>query len=243
MIARASVAAAVLLACASLAVAGSASAASSSEPGPVLARSYEIRFRPLADAADLVSTVLSPDGSVTLRPKLRMLVVQDHAQVLDRVGSLLQSFDLPPRSVEVTLGLFLGVDRREAEAGREAAPSPSRDVRGVTESLSDFTRWTSYESLGSRSVVGAEGSRVVSDLGDDYRVEFDLEGADPANKVIRFRNVSLLHVIRTAGGEERTQVVYTVDVVVNADQMKIVGIAKGPESKKALFLSLKARLR
>ena len=103
---------------------------------PTSARAFELKFKSLADAAELVSPLLSPDGSVTLQPRLKTLVVQDHVAVLDQIRDLLASFDTPPRSVEVTLTLFIGTDRREQEAGRNVPPSSfTRDVRGVAEPL------------------------------------------------------------------------------------------------------------
>jgi hypothetical protein len=134
----------------------------------VTARAFPVRFRPLADAADVVAPLLSADGTVTLRPRLRMLVVQDREEVLDRVEALLLSFDLPPRNVEVTLSLFLGTDR--LTAGRQrGGPGPefSKEVRGVIETLGDVTKWIAYEPLGSRSVTGTEGATVTAELSHD----------------------------------------------------------------------------
>ena len=85
---------------------------------PMSARAFEVRFKTLADAAELVSPILSPQGTVTLQPRLKTLTVQDRSSVLDRVTSLLRSFDVAPRNVEIAMSLFLGTDRREQEAGR-----------------------------------------------------------------------------------------------------------------------------
>lgn len=227
-----------------------APAAAAGPPTPaaqdtVSARAYPVRFRPLSDAADLVGTVLSPDGSMTLQPKLKTLIVQDHPQVLERVASLLQSFDLPPRNVEVTLSLFLGTDRREGEAGRQTVSgTPSREVRGVTETLGDVTKWSAYEPLGSRSVIGIEGSPITASLSGDYRVLLEVESVQEARGelVVKFRRCTLQKVIRGEGGE-RTEDLVTTAIVIPAGRLLVVGAAKGPDSKKALFLTLQARPR
>ncbi len=238
---------AALLAAVLLAWTGGVAAESGSATpsGPILARAYPVRFHPLADAAEVVSSVLSRDGSLTLKPKLKMLVVQDHASVLERVASLLQSFDLPPRNVEVTLALFLGTDRRDEEAGRQAPPPgpPSREVRGVTETLADVTKWNAYESLGSRSVVGTEGAVVTADLSDDYRVVFEVESVTEKPDTIKFRSVRLERIRRGPDGSVQVQNLLTTANTLEAGKMWIVGAAQSPESKKALFLSLQAKPR
>jgi hypothetical protein len=211
---------------------------------PIVARAYEVRFRPLKDAADLLGSVLSADGSLTLQPKLRTIVVQDRAAVLDRVASLLQSFDLPPRNVEVTLSLFLGTDRRDEEAGRQARPlGLSREVRGVTETLGDVTKWNAYEPLGSRSVIGAEGAPVTANLSDDYRVTFEVESVTEPQGVITLRKVSLKRVSRGPDGAERVEDLVTTSIVIPSGRLLVVGAAKSPDSRKALFLTLQARPR
>jgi hypothetical protein len=210
----------------------------------VLARAYEIRFRPLKDAADLVGSVLSPEGSVTLQPRLRTLVVQDRKSVLDRIASLLGSFDLPPRNVEVTLSLFLGTDRREEEAGRQSrAEGLTREVRGVTETLGDVTKWNAYEPLGSRSVIGAEGATVTANLSEDYRVTFEVESVTEPQGVVRFRSVSLKRVGRRPDGSEKVEDLVTTAIVIPSGRLLVVGAAKSPDSRKALFLTLQARPR
>ena len=125
---------------------------------PVSARAYEVKFKSLADAAELVSPLLSPEGTLTLQPRLKAITVQDHVSVLGRVAALLGSFDVAPRNVEIALSLFLGTDKRAQEAGRSVPPSAmTRDVRGIAETLGDFTKWNAYEPLGGRTVTGAEG--------------------------------------------------------------------------------------
>jgi hypothetical protein len=212
--------------------------------GPVLARAYEVRFRALNDAADLMASVLSPEGTLTLQPRLRTIVVQDHAAVLDRVKSLLESFDLPPRNAEVTLSLFLGTDRRDEEAGRPSQrESLSREVRGVTETLGDVTKWNAFELLGSRSVVGAEGASVTVNLSDDYRVTFEVASVTEPQGVITFRKVSLKRVGRGADGVEWVEDVVTTSIVIPKGRQQVIGAAKSPDSRKALFLALQARPR
>jgi len=209
---------------------------------PISARAYQVRFKSLADAAELVSSVLSPQGTVTLQPRLKTLTVQDHASVLDRVGPLLQSFDTAPRNVEIALSLFLGTDRREQEAGRVIPPSAvTREVRGIAETLGDFTKWNAYESLGGRAVTGAEGGRVVVNLSDEYRVGYVVETV--RDQSVKLSDFVLQRITHGADGKEITQDVYSAEVVLPVGRMLMIGAAQNPASKRALFLTLQARPR
>ncbi len=234
---------------ASLAVALGAAAFVHAADGPegrVTARSYEIRYKPLPDAAALVSEVLSPRGTVSFRPQLRRLVVQDVPEVLDRVQDLLDGYDVPPRNVEVTVSLFLGSDVRDDEAGRHApASSITREVRGIRETLADFTRWAAFDPLGSRSVSCVEGATVTTGLSDDYQVVFvvDAVRTQQGRERIEFGRFTLQRRIRTADGGERIEDLLSSKIILPAGQQLLVGAAKRPESKRALFVLLRAEPR
>jgi len=220
--------------------AGAADAPAAADP--VSARAYEVKFKSLADAAELVSPLLTPQGSVTLQPRLKTLMIQDRVSVLDRVASLLQSFDVAPRNVEIAMSLFLGTDRREQEAGRIIPPSSmTKDVRGIAETLGDFTKWNAYEPLGGRAVTGVEGGRVIVNLSDEYRVTYDIDTV--RDQSVKLTNFVLQRVTRGADGKEKVQDVYSAAVVLPVGRMLMLGAAQNPESKRALFLTLQARPR
>jgi hypothetical protein len=221
---------------AALWIAGTARVAAQAE-GPVSARAFEVRYRSLSEAADVVGEVLSAEGSLVLKPKLNVLVVEDHAAVLERVETLLASFDLAPRGVEVTLSLFLGTKRREQE---QTDPAP----RGIIELPPlQFTDWKYYESLGSRSVRGMEGDRVVAQLSEDYQVIFVVEFVDERQGVVKFANISLQRLERDAQGEPAVRSLYSMGIAVPTDRQHILGAATDPGADRALFLALRARPR
>jgi len=210
---------------------------------PLSARAYVVRYRAVADAAELVGALLSPEGELTLKPGLNTLVVEDHVSVLDRVASMLASYDLPPRRVEVTVNLFLG--RREEDATRARGPGAagfSREVRGVIETLGDFTRWTSYEPLGSRSVVGVEGDELVASISPEYVVTFTVESVHSSG-AIKFKRFSLQRVERAEDGTEKLEDLYTAGMVVDAGDLTLLVAASGPDADRALFLALQAEPR
>lgn len=212
---------------------------------PFMARAYQVRHRPLVDAYEVVDAVLSPEGTATLRPRLNLLVVQDRRSVLDRIETLLQSFDLPPQSVDVTLTLFLGTDAFAAQ-GRKKPPGGagmSTEVRGVIDTLGDVTKWVAYEPLGSRSITGVEGDSVTATLSDDYRVVFKVQSVDESGGVVRFERVSLQRLDLDDEGNQRVRDVYTAGMSLTAGRVHVVGAARQPGSDRALFLIVQVQSR
>lgn len=220
------------------------SLAGAAEAAPTIdARSFQVSHRPLADAVDLVSAILSEHGSVSIQPRLKRIVVQDAPEILDRVGALLADFDVPPRNVEVAVSLFLGTDRRRDEAGRLArSPEIAAETRGIRETLSDFTKWTEFSPLGSRTITCVEGYPATIYLADDYRVEFEIESVHGDDRVL-FRRFTLLRVARTTDGGERAVKHYDAAIQMPVGQELLVGAASGPDASAALFLKLLVRVR
>jgi hypothetical protein len=219
-------------------------AAQSEDRDPVTARAFEIQYQPLADAYDLIDPLLSDDGEVTMRPRLSTLVVEDRRSVLAKVADLLRNWDTPPRNVEITLSLFLGVDRRgEDPDAPRADHGLSQEIRGVLDKLSDFTKWTNYERLGSRSVTGTEGDTIVTNLSDEYRVVFVVESVHKTHGAVKFERLQLQRISVDEEGAESVEELYTAGMVLPPGQLKLVGAASGPNSERALFLALQTRPR
>jgi hypothetical protein len=229
---------------AALVILVAAGGAASAADDPLLARAFEVRYRPLADAAELVGPLLSPEGKLEMVPRLRSLVVEDRQPVLLKVAALLSSYDLPPQNVEVTFSLFLGTDRRdEPPRGASADAGLSQEVRGVLETLSDVTKWSSYETLGSRAVTGSEGDEVIAALSEDYRVVFAVESVHEGSGVIRFKQLSLQHTRRQPDGTLSIAELYSASLGVSVGKLTVVGAASDPGSDRALFLTFQARPR
>ena len=214
-------------------------------PGdPLLARAFEVHYHPLADAAELVEPLLSESGVITLRKRLSTLVIEDYPSILDRVESLLEGWDLPPRNVEITLTLFWGTDRRgEDPQAPQADHGLSTEVRGVMEKLSNFVKWTTYDPLGSRSVFGTAGDTVVANLTDEFRVVMVLTSVHRTHGTVKFEKLELQRITLADDGTEDVESLYTAGVVIPPDRLTVVGAARDPKSNRALFLALQTQLR
>ena len=92
-------------------------------------------------------------------------------------------------------------------------------------------------------MIGAEGAPVTANLSDQYRVTFEVESVSERPEVVKFRSVALKRVSRTADGSEKVEDLVTTSIVIQSGRLLVVGAAKSPDSRKALFLTLQARPR
>lgn len=234
---RSSVGAIALL---TLLVAGRPVAAQEADD-PILTRHFSVEFKALTDVAELIDPLLTSEGSVILRPRMGSLIVEDRASVLQRIGQLLQSFDVPPRSVAITFILFLGRDIRENTARPVSTASVfSAEVHAVIDALGDVTKWTSYEPLGSRAVRGEEGSRTFADLSSEYRVSFEIDAVTrrAGNEVVKFSRIVLQRVGHDTQGNETLDDLYATAGTLKTGMLHVAGAASGPDADRALFLTM-----
>ena len=111
------------------------------------------------------------------------------------------------------------------------------------ETVADFTKWTSYEPLGSRSVSGVEGEAVTAAISAEYLVAFVVESVHDATGKVKFERVSLRRIERREDGSETVRDLYTAGMVVDSGSLQLLVAASGPDSERALFLALQAQAR
>jgi hypothetical protein len=208
------------------------------EVGPLETRVFNIRFKDVDDVYVLISPYLGPLGSIKVQPRQRTLSVLDAPAHLDRIAAIVAAYDVPPRSVEVSVQLIL------ASAGGgspEPAPPP---IRGVIDKLNALsTRWSDYRLVGNAKVLGVEGETSKLRVGDDYRVDFRIDEVSDETRVIRFKPFELQRRELSVEGNERyTSILNTVLNLRDAQQF-IVGASKIERSNRALFMTITASLQ
>lgn len=201
------------------------------------ARVFTIRYRPVSEGALLVDQLLGPCGSYKVPKSLRLLSVEDEPNRLARIAEALASWDLPPRTVEITVSLIL--------ASRDPAPPGglAQEIRGVSETLSQVTRWTSFNRLGSVTLRVAEGGEAEAELGDGYSVAFRLATVDKERQVVQLEPFDLK---KSPGNRETGAALGGARVVLGGltinlpeGKLNLVG-APGRQQDRALFLALRA---
>jgi hypothetical protein len=210
------------------------------ESDPLQSRVFRVNHRSVSDAAEVVSAILSDDGEIEMkfRRNENILLVTDHVSVLDRVGPLLDSYDTPPRSVDVAVSIIVGTktEPETGEAGRLLGGSMYSELRGIVQTLQDFTEWKNYDPVGGGSARGIEGSSMTIDIEGAYRVTFDVGAVDDDN--VMFERVRLERLERDEDGDERVRTLYNAEAKVLPGRTLILGASQGPDSEEALFLAL-----
>ncbi len=203
----------------------------------VAARTFTIRHKNINDVYLLISQRLGPDGSIQSHPRQKTLTVYDRPEILERVAALIAAYDLPPRTVEVSVQLIL------ASTGGGSTPAPP-PIRGVIEKLNALsTRWNDYRLLGSARVLGTEGENARLRIGDDYQVDFRIDQVAEDTRVVRFKPFELQKRELSVEGNERYNPVLSTVLNLRDSQLFIVGASKMETSNRALFMTITASVQ
>jgi len=155
---------------------------------------YTLRHQTAGDALGLVQPLLSPRGTVELRPAANTLVLRDSAVALARIVPVLVAFDHPSRPIDVELWMVRG----SGKSGSSAQPSRSNVPPDLLRALSEHLPYEQYGLLGSSKVRGAEGEKVTFQVAGNYAVRFRL-GTVVADQRLRLNNFEVL--LMPDGGE------------------------------------------
>jgi type II/III secretion system protein len=199
---------------------------------------FTVRFKDVNDVYLLIEPLLSQRGSVQMQPRLRTLAVTDDEETLKKIEAMIQSYDLPPKSVSVALQLIL------ATAAEKPPETISPRIRGVIQKLNEIsTKWSDYRLLGSTTVPCSEGEKASAELGEDYRISFAVDYASDAQKLVRFKRLVLDRRDRSRDAES-SEATYTrvLDTTLNLkeDKLYIFGASKMEGSSRALFMTISA---
>lgn len=199
---------------------------------------FTIKFKDVEDAVTLISPLLSDFGSLTVQPKLKTITVEDFPINLNKIGEAIKGYDLPPKNVEVIINLIMASEKGEKHG------SIAKEIRGVSETLSDFTKWTDYERIGSVVMTSVEGGESASTIGEQYRVKFTIEYVNEIRRVIKFSQFSLeKRTLKEEGDRYHSLWKWETGPNLVDGKLLVVGSAKQPGSKKALFLTIQANIK
>lgn len=199
---------------------------------------YTIKFKDVEDVVMLISPLLSDFGSLIVQPKLKTITAQDFPIHLKKIGEAIKGYDLPPKNVEVIIHLIMASEKGQRHG------SIAKEIRGVSETLSDFTKWTNYERIGSVVMTSVEGGESASTIGEQYRVKFIIEYVNESRCIIKFSQFSLEKRSMSKDVEKYNPLwVWETGPNLVDGKLLVVGAAKQPGSKKALFLTIQANIK
>ncbi len=206
-------------------------------PGTAVERRvFPVRFHSMAEAALLLDQLVGPCGAYRVSKPLRVVTVDDTPENLERIRQALASWDVPPRSVEITVSLVLATMDPPAGGG------VLEEIRGVSRTLAEVMRWSHFERLGSVTVRVAEGGRAEALLGDDWQVVFRVAAVDPDQGVIRLEPFELFRLPASreaAAGLAAPRRVLGWTLNLPEGRMNLVG-APSRGRDRALFVAIEA---
>jgi len=135
--------------------------------GPV-SRVFALRHQPAREAVAVVEPLLSPEGSVLVRPGDNSLTVLDDAATMARVAEALGRYDVAPTSYRIRVRLL------RASTRPSSADAVKVDLPGLPSGLLPYT---SYHEVGSFETVTTEGGFVSASAGEPYVVSFGVRKA------------------------------------------------------------------
>lgn len=210
----------------------------SSRSAPLEVRVFTIHYRPVDDAALLVADFLGPRGSYRIQPALKAVTVEDEGERLEQIARVLAAFDVAPPSVVFTVHLI-----RASEQG-ESPESFSGEIRGVTESLRDLTRWTQFRRIGTVSLECPEGSTAEAGFPPSrYRMELGVDLVQRRPGRVRVAPFRLLEEDRNDGGEKVLAKIFGFSRMNLRDgRMLTLAATSNERSAEALFVAIQARI-
>lgn len=188
-------------------------------------RSFKLQHKAPERAAAIIEPLMSSDGTVSLQPSTRTIVVTDRPDNLRSIMAALDQFDTPPQQFSIVIKLV--------SASRAQNPSPvAPDLRDVAGKLGGVLRFNSFEKLGELRVGALEGAPVVGqELSPIYRADFRVGEFDPASNTIRIEDFQL----RKSSDGQLSQVMKTT-LNLKVGQTVVLGAARDPQSQKALMI-------
>jgi hypothetical protein len=141
-------------------------------PGELVVHVYTLRHQTAGNALGLVQPLLSPRGTVELRPAANTLVLRDTPEALSRLLPVLVSFDHPSRPVDVELWMVRASGK--APVSPPLPPKHSNVPPDLLRALAEHLPYEQYGLLGSSKVRGVEGEKMTFQVAGNYAVRFRL---------------------------------------------------------------------
>jgi len=189
-------------------------------------RTFTFRYKDADKAAGIIKPFLSPEGTMSIQPGTKSLVVTDRAENFKALAKAIADFDVPPQSFRLSVRLVSA-----ARVAGETA-KPSDELRDVAPKLA-MLRYNSLESAGQAEFEGKEGDPGIVEMTTGFRADFKLGEYDPASDSIK---VSDFHLSRLQK-DQLTSLLKT-SLNLRLGQTYIVGATRAPESQRALMIVL-----
>jgi hypothetical protein len=204
-------------------------------------RVFTLEHASVSEVSAAVQPLLSEEGSMTLRPKLSRIIVQDQPEVIDRVTALIEELDHLPGSYSVRFDLL--------ESG-EPKPYGTSDQVKVEDRLQKMFNAAAFYRLGRSTIEGVSGSPAVAELGSSFQVSFLAQVAEPTASSpwgarepgtrLHLRQLVLERKQVAADGTVVTDELLRTNVQLSSKQTVYIGAGNSEDSEAVLVLIVRA---
>jgi hypothetical protein len=206
-----------------------------------VSRVFRLEHASVSEASAAIQPMLSEDGSLTLQPKLSRIVVQDQAEIIDRVTEMIAQLDHVPGAFTIQIHLL---------KGGKAIPYGTVDEVPVEERLRKMFKVEAFHRLGISTIEGVLGSPTRAELGSSFQVSFLAQlpeypestpwgVPDPGNR-LQLRQLVLERKEVAADGTMTTDELLRTNVLLSPKQTVYIGAGNSEESEDVLVLIVHA---
>ena len=190
-------------------------------------RTFTFKYKDADRAAAVVKPLLSSEGTISIQPGTKSVVVTDRADNLKSVARAIADFDVPPQTFHLSVRLV-------SAARAEASKVPS-ELKDVAPKLA-YMRYNSLESEGQADFEGKEGDPGILDMATGYRAEFKFGEYDPASDSVKVNELKLARLQK----DQLAPVLKPISLNLRLGQTYVVGATRSAESQRALIVVIVA---
>jgi type II secretory pathway component HofQ len=201
----------------------------------IITKAFTIKFRGVDEAVALVNGLLSEEGTVTMQPRMKTIVVRDLEKNLRQIETSLSAFDTPPPSVELSIKLVLAKKSENASV-------VSQEIKDIGK-LGEVLRFNDYTLLDNGLITSEEGRNATLNLAKDYQVSYVTDVIQEGNGVIRLKNFQLNKRKRGRSKEESLIPLLSVTVNLRNSETLVLGASQFEESNQALLIILLGKVK
>jgi type II secretory pathway component GspD/PulD (secretin) len=190
-------------------------------------RTFTFKYKDADKAAAVVKPLLSSEGTISIQPGTKSLVVTDRAENLKAVAKAVADYDVPPQTFHLSVRLV--------SAARADAAKVPNELKDVAPKLA-YMRYNSLDSEGQADFDGKDGDPGILDMSTGYRAEFKLGEYDAASDSIRVSDLKLARLQK----DQLAPVLKPISLNLRLGQTYVVGATRSAESQRALIVVIVA---
>src|ERR1041385_7174238 len=143
---------------------------------------FTFKYKDADKAAAVVKPLMSTEGTISIQPGTKSVVVTDRAANLKAVAKALADFDVPPQTFHLSVRLVSAARAEESKVPNE--------LKDVAPKLA-LMRYNALDSEGQAEFEGKEGDPGLVAMTTGYSREFKFGEYDAASDSIKVNELKL----------------------------------------------------